>query len=1072
MAQYTLNSLEDLSISGFDVNISLPSGELKRIPNGVSELLKGTLKIKISDRKTSQEQFVSRTQIIEQTNIPNKNTVMIPEYCPSNNAIKLNSAKINDVLEHQGIILDKSKQIKIESIEILRNRLTELQKIRKEIQVKLRIPDDDEDVSFDIHLSLPSFFDSVKGGDWIIPGHSLSFEGYVTGKSIVTVRLESLDIPSTHYSVRTPSVVKGHWHLTFDEMLLGGRYKVCVEAVNAAGQKAAFLSKEVKVIVQTSGNETFINKPEQISVTQKKSLSKTALSPSRFAQQNTVEDNLVDQETSISSIFSDNNEDVSLLIEAEDDFASTDVSFDQIMLEKTESSSPSSISPLPEHSTFAEPSVIASNMEQIQPPTTESTSLDQDFIDDWEIIPIVRDTETHAETVDTRVNPSVDEKVETSSDKTDLPEAIPVKEKEIAEESVMKVQPEMGEFIDLVELDQPKTLVGVMKDNQVVEEADSSPELGLLEEEVINTELENMPHLDALEEIIDNQMDTDTYVDNALSIEAIEKIEAFGDEDEDEDEDKDASSSINTSEEQTQNQIAPPARQTPPQHAEQEAIHLGIPLDQIVYSIDGTEMIDDEIYNTAEHELSVVIGKDCQEAYVFLNGEKIPLYRNMTTGMATQKLLFTEGINYLKIDVVNAKGDVLSRDNQIIIKTFAHFDVSIVNDAEIDNKHIQIHDNKIAIQGTGFPYDRVTMTLISEDKVIAKHTIEIGDDACFSYLFSDVEEGQYRLQFSVVDVVDNIGEKCIEHIHVYKHKPVDNTSKALEKKVFTSKHTLGSRPIFRGEGQPGSEVTIRLKRKIYTTIIDKKGRWKYQIPKDLPNGNYTAEIYATDKKGIRSESNRMAFKVQQPKPEMSFGIDGVYIRNGRFYLNEQQSHLVFRGKGTDSGTISVSLNQHIYKKPIFKDEAWVIDFGIAPEGEHFYSVIFEDLAGNTVAQKSSIIIKKIEIAPSEAQFPLFTITTVEGDGYQQIEDEHYTENEQISLSGQLESRAIITSITLNRVEQLHYDIQSSERFWHFNVANLRQGANVILITAMDTERNEITQFSVTVYRDPFIFVTP
>ncbi len=128
MAQYTLNSLEDLSISGFDVNISLPSGELKRIPNGVSELLKGTLKIKISDRKTSQEQFVSRTQIIEQTNIPNKNTVMIPEYCPSNNAIKLNSAKINDVLEHQGIILDKSKQIKIESIEILRNRLTELQK--------------------------------------------------------------------------------------------------------------------------------------------------------------------------------------------------------------------------------------------------------------------------------------------------------------------------------------------------------------------------------------------------------------------------------------------------------------------------------------------------------------------------------------------------------------------------------------------------------------------------------------------------------------------------------------------------------------------------------------------------------------------------------------------------------------------------------------------------------------------------------------------------------------------------------------------------------------------------------
>uniref|UniRef100_UPI0026052112 Ig-like domain-containing protein n=1 Tax=uncultured Aliivibrio sp. TaxID=873085 RepID=UPI0026052112 len=73
MSKVQINSVNDISITGFDIIVKLPNGEVKTIKNGVTSLLKGELNISTTDGN-----ILPRGDILNKVNLESNAAVLIP----------------------------------------------------------------------------------------------------------------------------------------------------------------------------------------------------------------------------------------------------------------------------------------------------------------------------------------------------------------------------------------------------------------------------------------------------------------------------------------------------------------------------------------------------------------------------------------------------------------------------------------------------------------------------------------------------------------------------------------------------------------------------------------------------------------------------------------------------------------------------------------------------------------------------------------------------------------------------------------------------------------------------------
>ena len=120
MEKIQIDSLDDLSISGFDIKVKSPNGEVQTISDGLSSLLKGQLSISTFDGVP-----VSRSGILSKVNLDSSAAVLIPDL------IKSQSDKN---LQEDASRSSENKEIKKQEIEDLQNKLNELKELRKKLE--------------------------------------------------------------------------------------------------------------------------------------------------------------------------------------------------------------------------------------------------------------------------------------------------------------------------------------------------------------------------------------------------------------------------------------------------------------------------------------------------------------------------------------------------------------------------------------------------------------------------------------------------------------------------------------------------------------------------------------------------------------------------------------------------------------------------------------------------------------------------------------------------------------------------------------------------------------------------
>ena len=96
MSSHSVQSINDVIVTGFDISIVQPNGEVLKIPNGVTDLLKGDLSITTKDGSP-----LSRSEILSKVNMDSASSVLVPDFIASENAAQLQ--------ENQRIQLLKNK---------------------------------------------------------------------------------------------------------------------------------------------------------------------------------------------------------------------------------------------------------------------------------------------------------------------------------------------------------------------------------------------------------------------------------------------------------------------------------------------------------------------------------------------------------------------------------------------------------------------------------------------------------------------------------------------------------------------------------------------------------------------------------------------------------------------------------------------------------------------------------------------------------------------------------------------------------------------------------------------------
>ena len=310
----------------------------------------------------------------------------------------------------------------------------------------------------------------------------------------------------------------------------------------------------------------------------------------------------------------------------------------------------------------------------------------------------------------------------------------------------------------------------------------------------------------------------------------------------------------------------------------------------------------------------------------------------------TVKDALVDGIYDYEIISTDIAGNQVSQTNKVTVDTKIEGTVSLSSEQDTgssDSDEITQTNENIIIAGT-LESGAVAFLTFNGNK----YPVQIQDDGSWSVMISGVlPDGNYPYSLSVTDIAGNteiIKGEVVVDTTTYVNGGLDKESDTGESN--SDNLTLDNKPLFSGEGEPKSTITLFINNKEYTSTVNKDGVWAIEVTDALPDGDHEYTAVLTDVAGNSqqiSDTIRIDTGVSvTAKLDTDTGLsssDGI--------TKEKNNIISGQTEAGATGVISINGEKPI-KLNMEANGSFSFETGELPDGNYKYKITVTDLAGN------------------------------------------------------------------------------------------------------------------------------
>lgn len=263
--------------------------------------------------------------------------------------------------------------------------------------------------------------------------------------------------------------------------------------------------------------------------------------------------------------------------------------------------------------------------------------------------------------------------------------------------------------------------------------------------------------------------------------------------------------------------------------------------------------------------------------------------------------------------------------------------------------------NTPSFSGEGEPGAIVTLTLGDQE-----FDTKVDEDGIWQIQLSEaLADGDYPYSLNAVDLAGNtLAQPLTDTIRIDTIDPLDFTARlAPESDTGVSDSdqlTAISRPQFTGTVEPGARVTLEIDGQQYEANVSDQGSWTVTVTTALPDGEHAYQVVAEDLAGnTTSLTGEVVIDTQTRLTGglAPFSDTGVSDSDG--LTRDKQP--TFAGTAEPQATVTLAIAEQEYSTQVGSDGLWQIQVAeVLADDEYSYSLISEDLAGNTASLNGRI----------------------------------------------------------------------------------------------------------------------
>lgn len=325
-----------------------------------------------------------------------------------------------------------------------------------------------------------------------------------------------------------------------------------------------------------------------------------------------------------------------------------------------------------------------------------------------------------------------------------------------------------------------------------------------------------------------------------------------------------------------------------------------------------------------------------------------------------------------------------------------------------------------------------------------KYPIQIQPDGSWSVTINgELPDDSYPYRIEVTDLAGNsediVGTVVVDtKTHLTGGLDSSSDSGDFDNDGLTN----DNQPLFSGDAEPKSVVTLTINNKQYSSVVSSDGTWEIPVVDTLPEGNHPYTIVSVDVAGNEATAKGSITVDTGVTVTASLDTDSGRSDSDKI-TNVKNSTISGKTEAGATGTISLNGGQPV-ALDIKADGSFIYQTGDLDDGEYHYTINVTDLAGNTDEFTD--------------KFTVDTITAVKGGldsgsdtGESNADGE--TSNNKPTFSGTGEPKAEIQLLIDNTT---YLATVGSDGTWTVDVTNpLPEGDVNYTIIATDVAGNEV-----------------
>ncbi|WP_272658116.1 MULTISPECIES: Ig-like domain-containing protein, partial [unclassified Providencia] len=303
-------------------------------------------------------------------------------------------------------------------------------------------------------------------------------------------------------------------------------------------------------------------------------------------------------------------------------------------------------------------------------------------------------------------------------------------------------------------------------------------------------------------------------------------------------------------------------------------------------------------------------------------------------------------------------------------------------------------------------------------------------------LTTEFTEGKHTYTVSVTDKAGNQAESDGAFFIDTKSY---GKSLSFDKNVYNgygwTKHNT---PIFVGEAEANSVVTMRFGGGRFSTVADKQGKWHLKIKYPLADNSYYCDFAFIDVAGNKTQTGEWVI-IKTTLPSTDAKLNGI---NG-FVTNQNKP--MFIGKTDPYSTVNVVVGQKDYPTKADKNGEWSVQLNELADNVYTYRVIVTDLAGNK-NEFSDILQIDTTLPPAAATLTEGSDSGVQGD--------NITHHKSPALTGKTKPHAAVTITT--ETEKYETTANANGEWTQALPTEFTEGEHTYAVSVTDKAGNQAT----------------